>query len=151
MYQTFTFRSRSTFPHNMYISTNTKCKRVNIYRTRASLSNFNERMGVFQIHPHFPVTLDDARDARDLALSLSHKVHCAYEIFACNQENVEKYLDIVEELEMLYKQSIHIPMRRIMETHVSQHAAHLTHPEIAHLKNYGDQKTNVFLWFTKPE
>lgn len=64
-----------------------------------------ERKGIFQADPDIPISIQEARDAYNCC-RMPHDplnyTNPSYTIFSVDGEMVEKYIDIVEELEWMY-------------------------------------------------
>jgi hypothetical protein len=63
-------------------------------------------MGIFQIRPDIPVTIQNARDAKEYCSTYEHVPQSeVYAIYGVDGDMVKKYLHVVEEFENAYKRA----------------------------------------------
>lgn len=73
-------------------------------RVMAACSN-RDRKGIFQLDSEIPISIAEARDAYDVCRSIVHHgdySSSSYNIFRVDGEMVERYINIVEDLENMY-------------------------------------------------
>lgn len=75
--------------------------------TRAWTSN-RDHKGIFQTDPEIPISISEAREAYNCC-RMPHDplnyTNPSYNIFGVDGEMVQKYIDIVEELEWMYEKT----------------------------------------------
>jgi len=76
-------------------------------RSSIRVGCMKDKMGVFQIRPDVPVSLQNARDAKEYCHTYDHvPKNDVYAIYGVDGEMVQKYLHVVEDLERSYDQAV---------------------------------------------